>query len=98
MGDASTAAQYETTGEVWLGSRKALGSFVKLRARAVRRAAAPIRRGAHGTRRTTAAAMPRGRGTVEAAGTKAEGRWHLDRFVFVPEGDASRAIDLAMDR
>ena len=37
---------------------------------------------------------PNGRGTVEAAGTKTEGRWRIDRFVFEPEGDEKRAIDL----
>jgi|GEM_PF-3305077 len=35
-----------------------------------------------------------GRGTVEANGTKTAGRWVIDRFVFQPDGDAAKSIDL----
>ncbi len=38
---------------------------------------------------------PTGRGTVEVDGTKADGRWRIDRLVFVPDGAADRTIDLS---
>ncbi len=41
---------------------------------------------------------PTGRGTVEAAGTKTADRWAIDRFVFEPDGDAARSIDLSTGR
>ena len=37
---------------------------------------------------------PNGRGSVEADGTKTADRWVVDRFVFRPDGDAMREIDL----
>ena len=41
---------------------------------------------------------PNGRGTVEADGTKTDGQWVIDRFVFEPGGDAARSIDLRAGR
>lgn len=41
---------------------------------------------------------PNGRGTVQADGTKTANRWVIDRFVFQPNGDAGRSIDLAERR
>lgn len=37
---------------------------------------------------------PKGRGMVEADGTKTDDHWVVDRFVFRPDGDATRSIDL----
>jgi hypothetical protein len=41
---------------------------------------------------------PKGRGAVQAEGTKTAGVWHVDRFVFAPDGGAERSIDLSITR
>ena len=43
-------------------------------------------------------AGPNGHGTVEADGTKTDDRWVIDRFVFHPDGDVTRSIDLGAGR
>jgi Cytochrome oxidase complex assembly protein 1 len=37
---------------------------------------------------------PNGKGTVDAAGTRESSVWHVDRFVFTPDGEPARAMDL----
>ncbi len=41
---------------------------------------------------------PRGRGTVEVAGTRSAGAWHVDRLGFAPEGREGPPIDLLAPR
>jgi hypothetical protein len=41
---------------------------------------------------------PKGHGAVQAEGTKTSDVWRIDRFVFEPDGDGERAIDLSNAR